>query len=235
MTLTAATLSVLADARRPQPAAAFSVWGRSSLDLHDAYWTSMGVCVVRPGNAVPLDPDAGLYLLTGSRTVALIDFRKLLDTMGWQSPTLCIVRASSASLAALGAADCVVPLADQPVRCAFTPDPRFADLWRQTDGGFAAWRSLKRRLPAAKRCIARVRGRVLNDPPAEAFLQRLAQLWTDPTLGIPDLKRVAAGAFALDAVAPARRPSCRHIWLGRGRTFDEITGDGPACILPDRT
>lgn len=203
-----------------------TVWGFTPMELHDRYWTTMGVGVVRPG-AEKLPAEPGLYLLLGAATTAILDFRKVLDHMGWLTPALCSVRAVKPP------ARPGMPAGGTAARCAFTPSAELAGAWRMGEGGHADWRQLKRRVAAEARTIARPLGRVLDGAPDGLLLDRLAHLWEDPTLGVPGLK-ARRGVFALDGEAAGERPggSCRRVWLGRGRSLADVKS-GAVCVLAD--
>lgn len=215
-----------------------TVWGMSALELHDAYWRTMGVAVVRPGG--PVAADAGLYLLCDGGTSVVLDFRKVLDVMGWMTPELCMVRARAGALpAGQSPAD-----AGAAARCAFTPRSAVAGAWSASRGGFSAWRGLKQRLLRERVCIARPRGRVVTGASAEVVLERLAVVWEDPTQAVSGLKRIARGAFALSDGAGKGAANggqtnggsairIPHVWVGKGRRFDEVRGGGRACVLRD--
>ncbi|HVS72500.1 MAG TPA: hypothetical protein VHQ47_14690 [Phycisphaerae bacterium] len=209
------------------------LWGRSALELHDAYWKSLGVAVVRAdGSDRPAAArDAGLYLLTGAAGAALLDFRKVLEVMGWMRPRLCLVRPVTPP----GAGE---PADGLPARCGLTPDHALAAAWQATDGLGRAWRAIKR--GARKTCIARPRGRLMNLRGAEAedfFLTRLARLWLDPSEDLPGITRLGKGVFgaagADDGPSDGKRALSGPLWLGRGRRRDEAQFTGPSCVLAD--
>lgn len=210
-------------------AAPFRLWDKSALELHDAYWQSLGVAVVRPGTASAPPPDAGMYLLAGSVATALLDFRKLLDVMGWMSPHLCLLRPVVTS-----SPD---PRDTLPAHAAFTPDHQLALQWHASRGDCRAWQNLKR--SSRKTCIARPRGRLANTRGHDAdelLITRLARLWTDPTAALPNVKRIAKRIFAIDGADTHARPAAPlpgPLWLGRGRRIDEAAFAGPSCVLAD--
>jgi hypothetical protein len=205
-----------------------TVWGMTAMELHDAYWRSLGVAVVRPGGPAP--EQAGLYLLCDGETTAVLDFRKVLDLMGWMAPDLCVVRARKSPLPAGQSA----AASGEPVRCGFTPRAAVADAWRSEAGGFAAWRAVKRRLPGERVCAARPAGRVVAGASAQVVLERLAVVWEDPAEAVRGLKRIARGVFGWgEGAGRGRAKKGQRVWLGKGRRFDEVRGDGRACVLRD--
>ena len=62
-----------------------TIWGLGPIELHDHYWASKGVCVVRAGEHTEISPDAELYLLTDSRTLAVF---RLMNSSAPISPLL---------------------------------------------------------------------------------------------------------------------------------------------------
>ncbi|HVX83195.1 MAG TPA: hypothetical protein VH253_00105 [Phycisphaerae bacterium] len=221
-------------------AAPVRLWGRSALELHDRYWQSLGVAVARAeesgASETPLPRDAGLYLLIGPACAALLDFRRVLDVMGWMRPRLCVVRPVTPT--AGGGEE---PVDTLPVRCALTPHHELAAAWRASgrEGAGRDWRGIKR--AAGKFCVARPRGRVMHLRTAEqeeSFLARLARLWTDPSADLPEIKRLEKRVFGIGAAQDAADGGgapAGPLWLGRGRRREEAQFTGPSCVLPDRT
>ena len=93
-----------------------TVWGLTATEVHDAYWESKGVRVVRPGEG-GAGGEAGLYLLLGRGASVVLRFRAVVDRMGWIKPALCVVRVGSSG-----------------GRCGFTPEEELAEMWARGRG-----------------------------------------------------------------------------------------------------
>src|SRR3954471_12401324 len=77
-----------APAERQEP----TVWGLSIVQLHDRFWASRGVQVVRLGERSTIVEDAGLFLLTDPRTLVTMRIREVVKKMVWMKPDVLIVR-----------------------------------------------------------------------------------------------------------------------------------------------
>src|SRR3954468_10399712 len=71
-----------------------TVWGLTPIQLHDRFWASQGVQVVRQGEPSEIVEGAELFLLTdaGSLVVFNVASQKVLDVLHWMEPDLLQIR-----------------------------------------------------------------------------------------------------------------------------------------------
>src|SRR4051812_38614694 len=69
-----------------------TVWGVSGGQVHDRFWASRGVQVVRLGERSTIVDDAELFLLTDPRTLVTLRIREVVEKMLWMKPDLLTVR-----------------------------------------------------------------------------------------------------------------------------------------------
>ena len=71
-----------APAERQEP----TVWGLSIVELHDRFWASRGVQVVRMGERSTIVDDAELFLLTDPRMLVTLRISRVVEKMVWMKP-----------------------------------------------------------------------------------------------------------------------------------------------------
>ena len=64
------------------------IWGLDAVEVHDAYWASVGVSCVRLGSGVGPDPGADVFLLLEPDQLAVFDLRALAETLLWNAADL---------------------------------------------------------------------------------------------------------------------------------------------------
>jgi hypothetical protein len=69
-----------------------TIWGLTATQVHDRFWASRGVQVVRPGEPSAIVPLAELYLLTNHDVLTIFRPAAILDSMSWVNPDLLSVR-----------------------------------------------------------------------------------------------------------------------------------------------
>ncbi|WP_428939609.1 sugar transferase [Fontivita pretiosa] len=233
-----------------------TIWGLTPVQLHDHFWASRGVCVVRPVDAhrpIALDPE--LYLLTDARTLAIFRLRELIDTICWVKPQVLFVRIHGPQQG--GYRETVVTDesgrflgfrrnygADKPrlARVALTRDRAIAQFWQSCGECRQFWRQLRDLLRQrnSRRETLSIVGRTFDrDDPRELeqFVHELIQSWPQPNATLPRVRRVGPGVWAFEDVK--LDPSVRIVgpaWLGAGRSLPpESSVLGPAALwdLPE--
>src|SRR6478672_10550121 len=79
-------------ASKSAPGARPSVWGLSPTQLHDRFWASRGIQVVRLGEPSEIVEGAELFLLTASRSLVMFRLAVLVERMSWDRPDVLFVR-----------------------------------------------------------------------------------------------------------------------------------------------
>jgi hypothetical protein len=190
-------------------AAARRVWGLSALEVHDAYWESKGVRVVRPGEG-GTGGAAGLYLLIGRGASVVLRFREVVDRMGWIRPALCLVRVGASG-----------------GRCGFTADEELAESWARGDG---RWERLRSGVDL-EWCGMKTAGRVYGEGEDQGLVEHVAKVWEEPGERIEGVKRLARGVFGMEGVEGVRLPAgVLKVWVGRGRRVEEC-GEGRGVVV----
>ena len=69
-----------------------TLWGLSPLEIHDRFWASRGVQIVRLGGSDEISDGAELFLLTDSQSLLLFDLASLVGTLYWVNPNYLCVR-----------------------------------------------------------------------------------------------------------------------------------------------
>ena len=228
-----------------------TLWGLSPTELHDYYWASKGVHVVRQGEDGEIPADAEQYLLTDPRTLATFRLRGLVDLLSWVRPQVLFVRlevAQDTSYRERAVADdsdqfvafrrSYTGLGSRFARLVLTRDRRVAELWRSAPDVQSAWRMLRRATRHAVREIASTKGRMydrLDDASLARFVQDLIQSWHNPASTVPHLRRARPNVWGHEqAKVGAAVRFIGPVWIGAGRSIDgERNVVGPAALWDD--
>jgi len=232
------------EGRPPHP----TIWGLTPHQLHDRFWASRGVCVVRPLDAQPpVRARTSLYLLIDSEALVLFD-----PPGGTSRPAefgLAYVHTLSRDGAPHGSRERVVtdahgrfvrfervydrPHARRSSRVALTPSATVAAAWRSGGG----WGAVRRATLRSGRHTLERTGAVYDGRAAwevAAFARELVRRWIDPSQSVG--RAMPAGAAWRDRDADVH-PAARMVgpvWIGRGRTADAATMIvGPAVLWDD--
>lgn len=226
-----------------------TVWGLSSVALHDRYWAGKGVQVVRAGEKVELDTGAELYLMIDPQTLAMFDLRPLLDRLYWAVSRLAIVRLAESQ--STGYREVVVVgenqnfvrferhysgVVNRLTRVALTTDVRIARHWAWSDEG-TSWKRLRREFGDVGTILS-ARGKLFDSADAASvnrFTMDVIRLWSKPDATIPNIEEVSEGVWA--PAGTRVDPSVRFVgpsWIGAGRTVEPGESVlGPAALWDD--
>src|SRR5947209_7798500 len=69
-----------------------TVWGLTPAQLHDRFWASRGVQVVRQGESTEIVQDAELFLLTPSDSLVIFKLSGMIEKLAWAQPDLIVAR-----------------------------------------------------------------------------------------------------------------------------------------------
>ena len=72
-------------------AAVPTIWGLTPIQVHDRFWASRGVQVVRPGEPSDLVEAAELFLLLDAHSLVVFRLRDLVELLSWLDPHLLVV------------------------------------------------------------------------------------------------------------------------------------------------
>jgi lipopolysaccharide/colanic/teichoic acid biosynthesis glycosyltransferase len=228
-----------------------TVWGLDPIQLHDRYWASRGVFVVRPQEQSALPPDAHLFMLTDSRTLALFAIRQAAERLFWVRPTVLFIRLRGSSHSEYrevvredGQGRFVRferqynAAAHSVARIAFTCDRRVAEAWQGTDGSAGMWREFRRQTRSIRHETLVVRGHHYDrcdDQQLEAMVTELVKRWRAPSSTVEAARELCPGVWGDQASRLS--PKARVLggaWVGVGRS---VSADrpivGPAVLWDD--
>src|SRR5205807_1324362 len=172
-----AMIDLAASKDSPRP----TLWGLTPTELHDRFWASRGVQVVRQGTRADIPGDAEQFLLIDSDRLVLFRLRGLIDLLSWVRPDVLFVRIESrqerpyresviagednefirfsrtyADTQALGA------------KLALTRNRRLAKAWSDAADRRTAWRVLRRGTRTGRREVVTVQGKTFDRTDDEA-------------------------------------------------------------------
>jgi len=252
MTMTAATREDTRKStppRRPSPLASApvppaepTVWGLSIVELHDRFWASRGVQVVRLGERSTIVDDAELFMLTDPRTLVMLRIRGVVEKMVWMKPDLLIVRLRNMvenpyrETALCDDAGNFIRYqrhysgSDSRIaRIGFTRDMDLAKSWQSAGDVRSGWRQFRRQIRPEDRATVPLSGRLYDrTTPAESaqFIRELIRQWKRPDTTIPGITLVAPGVWSF--AGPSAHASHEaankiefigNVWIGAGRTL----------------
>jgi lipopolysaccharide/colanic/teichoic acid biosynthesis glycosyltransferase len=228
-----------------------TIWGLSPVQIHDRFWASRGVQVVRRGAAAELDESAELYLLVDPHCLAVFRLRDLVEDLSWLRPRLVVVRVrdqghddyrevvrTTEDGRLVGFERIYEGLDSRLARIGLTPHREVARLWQQAGSSTEAWRRLRRAVPSEARVPRSMPGKLFHsDRPDQvmAALECVMEAWARPDSTIPRARRGAGGAWQDRDGAVAEGASViGRIWVGAGRTVskDDMVV-GPAILWDD--
>lgn len=228
-----------------------TLWGLTPVQLHDHFWASRGVHVVRQGESQSLQEDAEQYLLTDPRTLAIFRMRPLADVLSWVEPHVLLVRLNSrreTSYRETVVCDeqgkfvrfCRTYAGSETrfARLVLTQDRRVAESWSAARDTRGAWRDLRDSTRDGRREFHSVSGRVYDgsdENSSARFVRDLIQFWRDPRTTVPNVHRARAGVWAHNEAAVARSVKfIGPVWIGAGRRLEgRRSVVGPAALWDD--
>lgn len=226
-----------------------TIWGLTPVQVHDRFWASRGVQVVRPGEPSAIVPDAELYLLTNHDALTIFRPAAILDTISWLGPDLVAVRLEdlghgeySESVKTDGSGRFVRverqygSAGGRTLRVGLTSDADVARIWQAAPDPLTGWRRLRKSIRRKARTAAKLKGRIYySSLPGETsqFLREIVRRWRRPDAVIEGLVQVGGGLWALEDQQPpvaTRGP----LWIGAGRRLPaDAAAIGPSVLFDD--
>lgn len=228
-----------------------TAFGMTPIELHDRYWLSHGVQVVRQGDAGRRIPSAAYFLLMNQDSLAIFDARPAIRKLARGLFPLAIMRLREdreQQYQEQTLADCdghfirvdrIYPKkTTRSARVAITTDPQVAEAWRIAGDSPTAWRALRASISRSRRIAVPVDGCIYErSSPHELMrcVRDLVVVWKSPELSLPHLVKVREGVWANGATNI--HPSTRFfgpVWVGAGRHTDPWTTIiGPTVLWDD--
>jgi len=243
--LTAPAPQVATAPQEPAAQGGRTLFGLSPTALHDRYWASRGVQVVRRAMATPLTSGAQLYLLLQQRTLCVFDLPPAVDQIVWADADLVLLRLLDSDEHAYR--ERIVADGDgrfvrierlygsddsRFARAALTSRAELARLWQEADSPRQGWGRLRRATVRGHRRPMQARARVF-DAASEAEAMRcmrlLIETWRKPDATIA--RALPHGGGWVDPTSeldPASR-CIGPVWVGAGRRL----GPGELAVGPD--
>jgi len=222
------------------------VWGLDAVEVHDAYWASMGVACVRQGSGLAPDPGADVFLLLDADQLVVFDLREIAETLLWN-----------------GADVTRVQLVDS-MKDGYRERIRFADdgsvekierrytaerhvsaqvLVVQRRAFARAWATSSRSADALSAMRGAGRLRIDSiDCPGTRFhagvdaeraraIEAIARVWAHPERVIAGIKPLADGVYGLAGDTLAERDRCvGPLWIGARGDDAPLAEIGPAVL-----
>jgi lipopolysaccharide/colanic/teichoic acid biosynthesis glycosyltransferase len=228
-----------------------SVWGLGPAQLHDRYWASRGVQVVRQGEPSEIVDGAEMFLLIDSRSMALFSLARPIETFCWSKPRLLYVRLKDrrendySERAVVGADNRFIRFerlyggsSSRLARVALTCQRDIAHLWQESASPAQAWRALRARVNRSQHEVFSIAGNIYdvsNEGDLVAFGRRLAHLWRRPdsTINRPRALGTPGVWVDPDSNVPRESQIMGPVWIGAGRQIDPARSIVGPCILWD--
>lgn len=214
-----------------------TIWGLRPQEIHDRFWASRGVRVVRLGDRGDLKEPAELFLLIDQHVLVMFRLAELVEWLSWIDPTLLLVRLRNESPAAYKETvhldddgDLVAfersydGLDSRMARVALTPSREVATAWQQCATIQEGWHRLKTLVPASARLARALPGRVFDDRREDhlmAHLECVMDAWRQPDSTIARIARSPSGAWVHSNARIADGASLTGpVWVGAGRSIE---------------
>jgi lipopolysaccharide/colanic/teichoic acid biosynthesis glycosyltransferase len=235
-----------------------TIWGFDPVGLHQRFWASYGVQVVRQGEPSEIVKHAELFLLTDPSTLTLFRLAPVMDTLNWVNPQALFVRLHDARERGYREQAVVdndgrfvrfqriYDTARSQTRIVLTPDREVAQLWQSSPDPLTAWRRLRRLSKRIERATISIDGKVFDrndDREVTWFVHDLVQTWKHPDTTVLRAQKVESShglngptTVWRDAQSKVDRGAkfIGPVWIGAGRTVPAgMTVIGPAVVWDD--
>jgi len=225
-----------------------TIWGLTPNALHERFWASRGVAVVRRGDRQPVSERAELYLLTPADRLVIFTLVEMVDLLCWVRPPLQLIRLHEKRTTpyrerAITDADgnfvrfgrTYPRESSKSLIVGLTTDRDVAERWQALDEPLSVRRWLRRDLSDAHAVSHATSGRSYDagdDADLSRFVHDLASVWDQPDSAIRSIEPVGDHGWRH---ASADVATTRHLsgatWIGAGRSVRPDVGVvGPAVL-----
>jgi len=227
-----------------------TLWGLTPMQLHEYFWASRGVQVVRRGSREEILPNAEQYLLLDPDGLALFRLRGMIDLLSWVQPAVMYVRLRVADAGNyrerviadsagnfVGFRRSYGGIESGVLRAALTRDVAVARAWQSAPDARSAWRVLRALTQGARREVMNLTGNAFDasdDESVARFVRELVRFWGSPSSTVPNVRRAGSRVWAhAGARVGANARFTGPVWIGAGRTVDVDSVVGPAALWDD--
>ena len=230
--------------------AAPTIWGLSPSQIHDRFWASRGVQVVRRGEEQALSSAPELYLLIDPGNLVVFQLRDLVEPLSWLRPRLMVVRIRDRNnrYREVVRSDehgrfvkferIYDGLASRLARVGLTPYRDVALAWQRADSVADGWRALRRSIPSEDRVARSLPGHLFDardDHQVMASLECVMSTWVQPDSTVLRVEQDDSGVWVdADATISPQAAIEGNVWVGAGRVVQERDVIvGPAVLWDD--
>lgn len=239
------------ESANPTPSSAFSLWGLSTAQVHDGYWRSKGVQVVRRGQRQQLQRAAELYLLLEPEQLALFDIVRISERLMWHNAAVTRLRLIDANendyseRVIVDAAGLVQRIERRyraqvrgSSRVMLTRARRVASAWMGARSRRDGWDRVRRSVPWSRVDHWKTHGRTFlvgNAQHEREMIDDLVERWPHPNQVINGLQETSPGVWhAGGETTAATNVRIGPLWLGQGAGGAEQRCLVGPTWLPDR-
>ena len=173
-----------------------TMWGLTPVQLHDRFWASRGVQVVRCAEWSVIVEGAELFLLAAPRLLTNFRMRHVVEQLSWLRPDVMWVRVNDKRERGYretaitdesggfdrfernyGGSD------SRLARVALTPSARIARIWQSALNPREGWNEIRANTQSLKRAAVSVRGSAYDresDQEVMQFIRELIRDWSRP-------------------------------------------------------
>lgn len=237
------------DAPRSGPAAnraGLQIWGLDAVRLHDLFWASHGVQVIRPDGDPPKSPGPQLYLLLREGEMTLFPLDAAVERLNWLKPhalRLRVVELKPESYSErvlrdeeshfLGVRRTYRPDQTGAMRAGLTSSPAVASAWQSATSDRERHRAISPAGADRRTASCQLTGRVFSaSRPKDAprLIAELQRTWVRPEIVVPSIYEFGPGVFVHESVEVEEGVRLMApLWIGAGRTLPRgavIAGPG---------
>jgi len=227
-----------------------TIWGLDPGSLHDYYWASRAVQVLRPGDAHAPEPRARFFLLCPRRVLVKFRLGRLANMLAWMKPDVLEVAVKDSR--ERGPREYTITdehfrlrrfqrLYDRPdshaTRVLLTTNPKVAELWRSSPSDPRADQAFSRGVSSRQIASTTVTGKVYDSSHSSDladFARDLVSAWKHPDSTVARPERVQGDVWADPLSSIGRGARCvGPVWIGAGRKLSEGTAIAGPTILWD--